>query len=253
MLVADHRIALWDAATFTQRGLWTNDFGPSSLSFSPDDRTLAVSGLQGASTSILDGITNRLTFWDLTTQRRINKLSAAGPFAVIAKFSHDGKRVAIGYLHGEVRVWDFETERPLTPEFRDQAERIWAVAFSPDDAWLAAGGWDGTVSFYDLHTMQAFRSIQTSTWTIGLCFAPDGKTVASADGDGTIKLWNVATREIALVLKGHIGALGVDPSFSSDGKYLATSGADGTVRLWPAATLEEIGTPRKSTLRDARK
>jgi eukaryotic-like serine/threonine-protein kinase len=236
--IVDRRIALWDAM-FNLRGMWTNDFGPCSLSFTPDSRTLAVSGLQGSATYIFDGITNRLAFWDLTTQRKINKLPAAAPFAIIVQFSHDGKKLAIGYLDGEVRLWDYETERLLT-EFKDQHRRIWSVAFSPDDKWLVAAGDEGLVAFYDLRTGRKFLSIPTSTWTLGLAFASDGRTLVSNEADGTVRLWNFATREIALTLKGHVGYVSMDPSFSRDGKYLVTTGSDGTVRLWEAATLEEI-------------
>jgi WD40 repeat protein/serine/threonine protein kinase len=244
-LVSGRRIALWDAATFTLRGMWTNDFDPCALAFAPNSRTLAVSGLQGDSPSIRDGITNRLAFWDLTTQRRINKLSAAAPLAIIVQFSHDCKKVAIGYLDGEVRLWDYETERKLA-EFEDQHQRIWAVAFSPDDTWLVAGGENGAICFYDLRTLQRFPPIRTSTLTSGLSFTSDGKTLASSEADGTVRLWNFATREIALTLKDHAGLGGVDISFSSDGKYLATCSFDGTVRLWPAATQEEIPRPPKA-------
>ncbi len=73
-----------------------------------------------------------------------------------------------------------------------------------------------------------------------MAFTPDAKTLASAEGDGTVRLWNFATREIALTLKGHFAEVGMDPSFSRDGKYLVTSGGDGLVRLWEGATLEQI-------------
>jgi WD40 repeat protein/tRNA A-37 threonylcarbamoyl transferase component Bud32 len=244
VLVVDRRIALWDAA-FNLRGMWTNDFAPISLSFTPDSRTLAVSGMQGSAWYIFDGITNRLAFWDLTTQSRVNKLPAAAPSAIIVQFSHDGKKLAIGYLDGKVRLWDYETER-LLAEFTDQHERIWSVAFSPDDAWLVAAGAEGLVAFHNLRTGRDLSSIRTSRWTPGLAFTSDGKTLASTEGDGTVRLWNLATREIALTLKGHVLEVGMDPSFSRDGKYLATSGADGTVRLWPAATQEEIPRPPKA-------
>ena len=234
--VAGRRIALWDAATFAARAMWTNDFDPIAVSFSPDSRTLAVSGLQQ---DLLEGITNRLAFWDLNTRSRINKLSAAAPLAVIVAFSHDGKKVVVGYFDGEVRLWDYETEH-LLAEFTEQHQRIWSVAFSPADTWLVAGGEDGVVAFNDVHAKRAFPSLSTSTWVVGLCFTPDGKTLASAEGDGTVKLWNVARREIALTLKGHIGPVSIDLSFSPDGKFLASCGGDGTVRLWPAAPFEEI-------------
>ncbi|MBI4662883.1 MAG: protein kinase [Verrucomicrobia bacterium] len=234
--VSGRLIQLWDTTTLTARATWTNDFDSISLAFTPDSRTLAVCG---PSSDILDDFTDRLAFWDLTRQRKINKLAAAAPFASVLAFSHDGKKAAIGYVQGEVRVWDYATEQ-LLAEFTDQRQRIWSVAFSPDDTWLAAGGFEGVVVFHDLRTRRTFRSIRTSMWIVGLCFTPDGKTLASAEADGTIRLWNVATREIALELKGHVGLLSVENSFSPDGKYLATCGADGTVRLWPAAAPDEI-------------
>jgi WD40 repeat protein len=232
-------IKLWDAATLLSRGELTNGFDAISLSFSPNSLTLATAGLT-AGGMVLDGITNRLSFWDLTTNRKIEKLAAAAPLAVMVSFSHDGRLVAVGYLGGQVRIWDYQTEK-LIKEFTEQHQRIWAVAFSPDDSWLVAGGWDGVPFFYNVRTRRTVRPLTgTSTWVAGLCFAPDGKTLASAEGDGTLNLWNVATREIALTLRGHTGWLSVGPCFSPDGTLLVTSGIDGTVRLWPATSWEEI-------------
>ena len=234
---SDYHIKILDARTLGLRAELTNAFDPISLSFSPDSRILAVSGVPFFH---LHGITNRLAFWDLHTKQAINKLAAAAPLAVITSFSHDGRRVAIGYLNGEVLLWDYQTERLVT-EFRDQNKRIWSLAFSPDDAWLAAGGEAGFVVFYDLHSQRSFRPLaQTPGWILGLCFSPDGKTLASAEGDGTVKLWNVATRDLVLTLRGHVGPVSMDICFSPDGNLLASAGADGTVRLWPAVPRNEI-------------
>jgi WD40 repeat protein len=149
----DERVKLWDARALELRGELTNGFDAYSLSFSPDSRILAIAGL---AMFHLHGITNRLTFWDLASQQRINRLAVAAPSAVTVSFSHDGRMVAIGYLNGEVRIWDYETER-LIVEFTDQRQRIWAVAFSPDDGWLAAGGEDG--------------GLCSTTWGRGMHFA----------------------------------------------------------------------------------
>src|SRR5207245_10393538 len=99
----DRLIRLWDAATLAPRGVLTNDFDMFSLSFSPDSRMLAVSGLPGF---VLHGITNRLAFWDLAGGRKTDKLAAAGALAAVASFSNDGRLVAGGYLDGKVRICD---------------------------------------------------------------------------------------------------------------------------------------------------
>ena len=105
---------------------------------------------------------------------------------------------------------------------------------------MAAGGLDGAVVFYDVRHRRGFRSAaDTSWWVLGLAFATDGKTLGSAESDSTIRLWNVASRKVALELRGHEGIVS-KVGFSPDGKLLASCGADGTLRLWPAPSLAEI-------------
>jgi WD40 repeat protein/tRNA A-37 threonylcarbamoyl transferase component Bud32 len=72
-----------------------------------------------------------------------------------------------------------------------------------------------------------------------VAFSPDGKRFASSGFDGTVKVWDVATSNQALTLRGHSDAVrGV--AFSPDGKRLASASRDGTVKVWDAATGREI-------------
>jgi WD40 repeat protein len=232
----DHRIKLWDGVTYAPRGVLTNSFDPNSLSFSADSRILAVAGIDGDD---LAGITNRLAFWDLAGKRSINMLKDAVPMAACVSFGHKHALVAIGYMDGALRVWNYETERRVA-EFSEQHRRLWMVAFSPDDALVAAGGLDGAVVFYDPQRRRHSRSpADSSRMVLGLAFTPDGRTLASAESDGAIRLWNVATSSCALELRGHAGKVS-KVGFSPDGRFLASCGDDGTLRLWPAPSLTEI-------------
>jgi WD40 repeat protein/tRNA A-37 threonylcarbamoyl transferase component Bud32 len=233
----DHRIRLWDASSFALRITLTNSFDPNSLSFSADSRILAVDGIDGTD---LAGITNRLAFWDLASKRKLNMLQAAVPLAACVSFAHKHPLVAIGYLDGALRIWNYQTEQ-LVSGFSDQHRRVWKATFSPDDSWVAAGGEDRVVVLYDVRRQRSYRPpADSSSWVLGLAFSPDSRTLASAEGDGTIRLWNVISRRCALELRGHAGAVS-KVGFSPDGDLLAScGGADGTLRLWPAPSLAEI-------------
>jgi WD40 repeat protein len=50
--------------------------------------------------------------------------------------------------------------------------------------------------------------------------------------DGTVRLWDLASKSIAAVLKGHGGGAVFCVAFNPAGTQLASGGHDGTVRLW---------------------
>jgi WD40 repeat protein len=63
--------------------------------------------------------------------------------------------------------------------------------------------------------------------------------LASASDDGTVKIWDAATGQESLALKGHTDVV-YSVSFSADGQRLASASSDKTVKLWDATTGQEL-------------
>ena len=72
--------------------------------------------------------------------------------------------------------------------------------------------------------------------------APTAKRLASASWDATVKVWDAATGQELLSLKGHTNWV-YSVAFSPDGRRLASAGEDATVKLWDSTpiTPESLG------------
>jgi len=66
-------------------------------------------------------------------------------------------------------------------------------------------------------------------------FSPDGKRIVSGNHDKTVKVWDAATGQKTLTLKGHSGPVN-SVSFSPDGKRIV-SGGRGGVKIWDISSL----------------
>ncbi|MFI5460516.1 MAG: protein kinase [Isosphaerales bacterium] len=164
--------------------------GRGVLVFSPDGSRLLGADEYGA-----------LKIWDIATGREIAATRLTGVLIQVARFSADGKRLAIGgllgqLLTGEVRILDAEDAREI---------------------WSLKG-----------HTLLVDDAV----------FSPNGLRLATASGDETVRIWDLGTGQEILKLSD-AGSLERRIRFVSDGRRLIAASTDGPIRVWDATPLPD--------------
>lgn len=152
-------------------------------------------------------------------------------------FDGDGKRLGVLTADGSVSVWDLSrgVGRSLPTTGVEQEH---CGAFSPDGNILAAGRDGESVVLYNPRTGVGRPLIDPDRVTVGakcLAFAPDGRSLAVGHGHGRISIWDVSTRRLRSMLRGHVEVVG-SLAYGPDSEILASSGGDRTVRLWDLDT-----------------
>ena len=186
----DGKVRLWDVEDGTEIDAFQ---GPSnyvtSVSFSPDGKTLAAAG--GELTAADAGSYASVYLWDVATwgQNAVIRRRARGSVNATVSFSPDSRTLA--YFIGDsitVHLWDIAagTEKPgLTMN----ASRVERMNFSPDGKTLAVGYSNG-VRLWDVATRTPKTTIREGfNSRYELIFSPDGKTLVIYDPGSSNKVF----------------------------------------------------------------
>jgi WD40 repeat protein len=193
--------------------------------------------------------------WDLETGRRILFATPPSTFVSGARFSFDGRLLALSSTKGLalIRTNGWHPERTFGPGASSAGPR-----FSPLGHRLAAVLDQRTVAVWDLGDLDTPPATFPHTFPVrSIAFSPDGRYLASDAEDDLVRVWDV-TRGQAFgpPLPGALGR------FSADGCQLMLFGDEGGVWLWeltpvvqeplavppPAAMNEPLATSRDRTL-----
>ncbi|KAJ8469757.1 hypothetical protein ONZ51_g8782 [Trametes cubensis] len=118
---------------------------------------------------------------------------------------------------------------------------ISALAFSPDEIYVACAKENGSIQLLNAHTGAELQILNShSDKDIqGISFSPTGKELLSCSEDGTVALWDVATGANLKTWKAHSGCVR-SVAWSLDGTLAASASDDETVRVWRAASPEKV-------------
>jgi WD40 repeat protein len=133
-----------------------------------------------------------------------------------------------------------DVKKVVTPErVFPQAERMFAVAFSPDSSWFVAAGVEGVVRMYSVPGGEMVRSFTHPGGATWVDVSADGKWVATCGYDGNVRLWDAATGTLLHTLHGGDRTLW-SVAFSPDGTRVASGGDDHAITIWhlPASDME---------------
>ena len=156
-------------------------------------------------------------------------------------FTQDGRQLVSAGDDKLVRVWDIQTGqtvRTLRGETGPGLEgTIYALALSPDNRWLAVGGWmpSNEIRLYDFASGELVALLAGHTNVVhALAFSADNAWLVSGQGGSTHQtaiIWNLATRQPDHILRGHTDRI-YAVSFTPDNQRVVTGSYDHSLKLW---------------------
>jgi WD40 repeat protein/uncharacterized caspase-like protein len=160
----------------------------TSLSFSPDGRTLAIGGVETKSNFDLAAMMNP------AVAQRNQKKNSKPPDA--EEMMKNMKVEAVG----QVTLWDVATGGQIGA-LKGHGKGVTQVAFSRDGRLLASSSSDHTIRIWDVTARRELRTLTGHTANIdSMDFSPDSRLLASAGDEGSTFLWDANTGEHLLTL-----------------------------------------------------
>jgi len=155
--------------------------------------------------------------------------------------TRDGAKIISSGWNGRIKVWDVESHKLLKEWTHPEIYPIFAV--SPDDRFIAVGGWNVTIYALERNrTIPGAIRVGGVEYTSSVCFSPDGNKLACGTLN-KVRVYDVSRGTLLLAIHRTLRdcELVTDVLWSRDGSELFSASAEGTVHCWNSGTGRQIG------------
>jgi WD40 repeat protein len=176
----------------------------------------------------------RMHTWDIATRKHIGD-SYPHKGEIMPVVSPNGRRVITVVRHEggsgeEVRVWDADTSRAISPPI-PQDLPVSRASFSPDGSRILTAGWQlgapGEVRVWDAATGRPVTPRLPFEGALEVAsFTPDGRRLVVASQDGKVRLWDLAVSRYSGPSDGPRIRVS-QPALNSDGRRTAVPHSQG--------------------------
>lgn len=250
---AANEVLLWDIARGAERARLRVGFPIINLAFSPDGGFLvATEGVRMISGRGPSQTSNRISVWDLASQREVRVLKLAERASGVAIGPGAHRLVTLVGLAIQVR--DADDGKVLWESGgRNDRRRHSYVAMSPDGRWVAATVLElppsgeravdpgfREIDVWDAETGRLLWRLRGHDATVyALNFSPDHR-LFSMGAEGCVRVWDLNTGDEVLTIRGAGSTGGGSLTLAAGGRVLATfDGMGMQVNAWDARPMTE--------------
>jgi WD40 repeat protein len=198
-------ITLWQVGSPTPKNIqFATDAETAIGDFAPEARFAAAANAKGEIVLFSTETGSELRRFPISGVTSVSKfrLSPDGKWAAVVGADASDTRLAVlvnvadGTVKQRFAGRDEHNGMMASIGPNDENDFVTAVAFSPDNAKLALGRWNGTAEIWDLQKVRRIKSLPASRdngdqiWS--LAFTADGKKLVAGSRDSGAFLWDIA-------------------------------------------------------------